>query len=148
MIKLLKKYPLLPPKVVRKQESQKDGTIKYVYKLNDGNIIEGVLMSYKYGNTLCVSTQVGCRMGCKFCASTLGGLVRNLSAGEILGQVIFVNRDIGGDLKNRKIIEDYTCCDKWTEKNIVRKMAINYCPDLLADAELKFINAGCSIVII
>ncbi len=81
----------------------KDGTIKYVYKLADGNIIEGVLMSYKYGNTLCVSTQVGCRMGCKFCASTLGGLIRNLSAGEILSQVLFVNRDNGGDLKNRKV---------------------------------------------
>lgn len=81
----------------------KDGTVKYVYELADGNIIEGVYMSYKYGNTLCVSTQVGCRMGCKFCASTLGGLVRNLSAGEILSQVLFVNRDNGGDLKNRKV---------------------------------------------
>lgn len=81
----------------------KDGTIKYVYTLSDGNIIEGVYMSYKYGNTLCVSTQVGCRMGCKFCASTLGGLVRNLSAGEILAQILFVNRDNGGDLKNRKV---------------------------------------------
>ncbi|MBE7074604.1 MAG: 23S rRNA (adenine(2503)-C(2))-methyltransferase RlmN [Clostridiales bacterium] len=81
----------------------KDGTIKYVYQLADGNIIEGVLMSYSYGNTLCVSTQVGCRMGCKFCASTLGGLIRNLSAGEILAQVLFVNRDNGGDLKNRKV---------------------------------------------
>lgn len=81
----------------------KDGTVKYVYKLADGNIIEGVYMSYKYGNTLCVSTQVGCRMGCKFCASTLGGLVRNLSAGEILSQILFVNRDNGGDLKNRKV---------------------------------------------
>ena len=81
----------------------KDGTVKYVYELADGNIIEGVYMSYKYGNTLCVSTQVGCRMGCKFCASTLGGLVRNLSAGEILSQVLFVNRDNGGDIKNRKV---------------------------------------------
>ena len=73
--------------------SKLDGTIKYLYKLEDGNIIEGVLMKYKYGNTLCVSTQVGCRMGCAFCASTIGGLVRNLSAGEILGQVIAANRD-------------------------------------------------------
>lgn len=81
----------------------KDGTIKYVYKLADGNIIEGVLMKYKYGNTLCVSTQVGCRMGCKFCASTLGGLVRNLSAGEILAQVLFVNRDLGATAKNRMV---------------------------------------------
>ncbi|MEG2015116.1 MAG: 23S rRNA (adenine(2503)-C(2))-methyltransferase RlmN, partial [Clostridia bacterium] len=75
-----------------------DGTIKLLYRLHDGNLIEGVLMNYKYGNTLCVSTQVGCRMGCKFCASTLGGLVRNLSAGEILGQVVAVNRYLGGDL--------------------------------------------------
>lgn len=66
-------------------KSQKDGTIKYLYKLNDGNIIEGVLMKYKYGNTLCVSTQVGCRMNCAFCASGLDGLIRNLTAGEILG---------------------------------------------------------------
>ena len=81
----------------------KDGTKKYIYKLSDGNIIEGVFMKYKYGNTLCVSTQVGCRMGCKFCASTLHGLVRNLSAGEILEQVIIANRDNGGDLKKRAV---------------------------------------------
>lgn len=82
-----------------------DGTEKYLYKLYDGNVIEGVLMKYKYGYTLCVSTQVGCRMGCKFCASTLNGLVRNLSSGEILGQVLTVNRTLGGGLKDdRKII--------------------------------------------
>ncbi|MCR4620650.1 MAG: 23S rRNA (adenine(2503)-C(2))-methyltransferase RlmN [Clostridiales bacterium] len=68
-----------------------DGTEKYLYTLYDGNVIEGVLMKYKYGNTLCVSTQVGCRMGCLFCASTLEGCVRNLSAGEMLGQVIAAN---------------------------------------------------------
>lgn len=73
--------------------SKLDGTIKYLYRLDDGNIIEGVLMKYKYGNTLCVSTQVGCRMGCAFCASTIGGLIRNLTAGEILGQVIKVNAE-------------------------------------------------------
>lgn len=100
--KLLEKYNDFPLSLHTKLTG-KDGTIKYVYKLTDGNIIEGVFMSYKYGNTLCVSTQVGCRMGCKFCASTLGGLVRNLSAGEILAQVLFVNRDNGGDLKNRKV---------------------------------------------
>lgn len=81
----------------------KDGTKKYIYKLNDGQIIEGVFMKYKYGNTLCVSTQVGCRMGCKFCASGLHGLIRNLSAGEILEQIIVVNRDNGGDLKHRQV---------------------------------------------
>lgn len=100
--KLLKEYDDFPLSLHTKLVG-KDGTIKYVYKLTDGNIIEGVYMSYKYGNTLCVSTQVGCRMGCKFCASTLGGLVRNLTAGEILAQILFVNKDNGGDLKNRKV---------------------------------------------
>lgn len=71
--------------------SSADGTQKFLFELFDGNVIEGVLMKYKYGNTLCVSSQVGCRMGCKFCASTLEGLNRNLSAGEILGQVSSVN---------------------------------------------------------
>ena len=74
-------------------ESKLDGTKKYIYELNDGNIIEGVLMKYKYGNTICVSTQVGCRMNCAFCASGLDGLIRNLTPGEILGQVIAVNKD-------------------------------------------------------
>ena len=73
--------------------SKLDGTKKYIYRLYDGNIIEGVLMKYKYGNTICVSTQVGCRMNCAFCASGLDGLIRNLTPGEILGQVIAVNKD-------------------------------------------------------
>jgi len=74
--------------------SKLDGTEKYLYQLRDGNIIEGVRMRYRYGDTLCVSTQVGCRMGCRFCASTLDGCVRNLTSGEILGQVLAVNRRI------------------------------------------------------
>lgn len=82
--------------------SKIDGTKKYIFRLFDGNVIEGVLMKYKYGNTICVSTQVGCRMNCAFCASGLGGLVRNLSAGEILGQVVAVNRD-NMDGKERSI---------------------------------------------
>ena len=79
-----------------------DGTRKYLYKLYDGNVIEGALMKQSYGNTICVSTQVGCRMGCGFCASGIGGLVRNLSAGEILGQVLAVNKELGNG-KERKI---------------------------------------------
>lgn len=75
-------------------QSKLDGTEKFLYALRDGNLIEGVIMRYHYGDTLCVSTQVGCRMGCAFCASTLEGRVRNLSAGEILGQVVAVNRYI------------------------------------------------------
>lgn len=82
----------------------KDGTKKFAYKLADGNIIEGVLMCYKYGNTLCVSTQVGCRMGCKFCASTLNGLARNLTSGEILSQVLLVNHYLGGKKERHRAV--------------------------------------------
>ncbi len=99
---LKEKYSFCPLTIIKKQVG-KDGTIKFLYKLNDGNIIEGVLMSYKYGNTICVSTQVGCRMGCKFCASTLNGLVRNLTSGEILAQVLCVNKELGGTFQDRKI---------------------------------------------
>lgn len=86
-------YTLGSAEIHKKLVSQLDGTVKYLYLLEDGNVIEGVLMHYAHGNTLCVSTQVGCRMGCAFCASTLGGVVRSLEAGEILGQVISANRD-------------------------------------------------------
>lgn len=81
----------------------KDGTIKFLIKLDDDNAIESVLMKYKYGYTVCISTQVGCRMGCKFCASTLGGLVRNLTAGEMLGQILLINKFLGGKGSDRKI---------------------------------------------
>jgi len=92
---LAEKYPILPPKVVRKQESQKDGTIKYLWQLSDGNCVETVLMRYHYGNTVCISTEVGCRMGCAFCASTIGGLVRKLEPFEMLDEVLFTQLDSG-----------------------------------------------------
>ncbi len=100
--RLLNEFVDMPCQIIKELVSY-DGTKKFLFKLYDGNVIEGVLMSYKYGNTLCVSTQVGCRMGCQFCASTIGGLVRNLSAGEILSQVLSVNLHEGGDKKNRKV---------------------------------------------
>ena len=77
-----------------KRISQKDGTIKYLFELEDGNIVEGVLMSYHYGNTMCISTQVGCKMGCAFCASTLEGCVRNLEAGEMLSFIACAEKDV------------------------------------------------------
>ena len=92
---LAEKYPLCIPEVLRRQESQKDGTIKYLWKLSDGNCVETVLMRYHYGNTVCISTEVGCRMGCAFCASTLGGLVRKLEPYEMLDQVLFTQVDSG-----------------------------------------------------
>ncbi len=92
---LAEQYPFYSPKVVRRQESQKDGTIKYLWELSDGNCVETVLMRYHYGNTVCISTEVGCRMGCAFCASTLGGLVRKLEPYEMLDQVLFTQVESG-----------------------------------------------------
>ena len=88
-------YPIAAPTVVRRQESQKDGTIKYLWQLADGNCVETVLMRYHYGNTVCISTEVGCRMGCAFCASTIGGLVRRLEPYEMLDEVLFTQVDSG-----------------------------------------------------
>ena len=93
--RLAETYPLHTPKVVRRQESKKDGTIKFLWELSDGNCVETVLMRYHYGNTVCISTEVGCRMGCAFCASTIGGLVRRLEPYEILDQVLFTQAESG-----------------------------------------------------
>lgn len=92
---LAEQYPINPPRVVRKQESRKDGTIKYLWQLSDGNCVETVLMRYHYGNTVCISTEVGCAMGCAFCASTIGGLVRRLEPFEMLDEVLFTQIDSG-----------------------------------------------------
>ena len=92
---LAREYPICAPKVVRRQESTRDGTIKYLWELSDGNCVETVLMRYHYGNTVCISTEVGCRMGCAFCASTIGGLVRRLEPYEMLDEVLFTQVDSG-----------------------------------------------------
>ncbi len=86
---------LTRPEIARKQASKLDGTVKYLWELSDGNCVETVLMRYKYGNTVCVSSQVGCRMGCAFCASTLAGKVRDLTAAEMVDQVLFTQLDSG-----------------------------------------------------
>ena len=102
--KLTEEFSAQSVKIIKSLKSA-DGTEKFLFLLHDGNVVEGVLMKYKYGYTLCVSTQVGCRMNCAFCASGLNGLVRNLTCGEILGEVVVVNRYLGGDLADkRKII--------------------------------------------
>ncbi len=93
---LEEKYIVGGAAIVEARQSQKDDTEKYLYRFADGNVVEGVLLRYHHGNTLCVSTQVGCRMGCAFCASTKDGLIRNLTAGEMLGQPIAVNDRLGG----------------------------------------------------
>ena len=91
---------LCPPQVERKQVSARDGTMKYLWRLGDGNCVETVLMRYRHGNTVCISSQVGCRMGCAFCASTLGGKVRDLTPAEMLDQVLFTQLDSGLPVSN------------------------------------------------
>ena len=98
--KLKEAGPLTPPRAARKQVSRLDGTIKYLWELADGNCIESVLMRYRHGNTVCISSQVGCRMGCVFCASTVAGKVRDLTPGELLDQVIFTQKDSGVPISN------------------------------------------------
>ncbi|WP_125153786.1 23S rRNA (adenine(2503)-C(2))-methyltransferase RlmN [Clostridium rectalis] len=98
--KLNKNFYFSIPQVLRKLKSQKDDTYKFLFKYKDGNIIESVVMKYKHGNSICVSTQIGCKMGCKFCASTLDGIVRNLTCGEILGQILKAQDEIGEKISN------------------------------------------------
>lgn len=98
--KLKENYFITTPFVVRKQTSQQDGTIKYLWELQDGNCIETVLMQYHHGNTVCISSQVGCRMGCAFCASTVAGKVRDLTPSEMLDQVMFTQLDSGLEISN------------------------------------------------
>jgi len=93
--RLGERFTLCAPRPVRKQVSSADGTTKYLWELADGSCIETVLMRYRHGNTVCVSSQVGCRMGCAFCASAIGGKVRDLRPSEILDQVIFTQLDTG-----------------------------------------------------
>ena len=90
---------------IRRKQVSKDGTIKYLYQLADENCIETVLMRYQHGNSICVSSQVGCRMGCTFCASTQHGKLRDLTAGEILRQVYATEKDIGERVSNIVMME-------------------------------------------
>lgn len=93
-------YDITAPTIVRKQVSRLDGTIKYLWRLRDGNCVESVVMQYHHGNTVCISSEVGCPMGCKFCASTIGGLVRRLEPSELVDQVLFSQLDSGLSISN------------------------------------------------
>ena len=95
LLKTLEEQYYIAAPAIRRRQQSRDGTVKYLFALEDGNCIETVVMRYKYGNTVCLSTQVGCRMGCRFCASTQAGRVRNLEAGEIAAQLYAAQRDIG-----------------------------------------------------
>lgn len=98
--RLAEEFVITVPEIARKQASKLDGTIKYLWRLADGNCVETVLMQYHHGNTVCISSEVGCAMGCAFCASTLGGLVRRLQPSEMLDQVLFTQLDSGLPVSN------------------------------------------------
>lgn len=98
--KLEERYPMHNPEVLEVQESRIDGTKKFLFRLADGNVIESVWMKYQHGNSVCISSQVGCRMGCRFCASTIGGLVRCLQPSEMLGQIYQIRRITGERISN------------------------------------------------
>lgn len=98
--RLQAQYEVLPVSMVERQVSKLDGTNKFLFRLHDGNMVESVLMRYKHGNSVCISSQAGCRMGCVFCASAIGGLKRNLSASEMLGQVYQIQRITGERVHN------------------------------------------------
>lgn len=98
--RLKEQYEILPVVMLEKQESRLDGTCKFLFRLHDGHVVESVWMRYHYGNSVCISSQVGCRMGCRFCASGIGGLERNLSPSEMLGQVYRLQKIMGERVSN------------------------------------------------
>lgn len=132
------------PMVERKQESARDGTIKYLWRLRDGNCIETVLMRYRHGNTVCVSCQVGCRMGCAFCASTLGGKVRDLAASEILDQVLFTQMDSGLPISNIVMMGIGEPLDNW--ENVMRFLTLVNHPDGLNIGMRHISLSTCGVV--
>ena len=116
--RLENEYPLRLPVRETVQISKADGTRKYLFRMSDGNYVESVLMMYHHGNSVCISSQVGCRMGCSFCASTIGGLTRNLTAGEMLGQIYAIERDFGQRISNVVVMGTGEPLDNY--ENVVR----------------------------
>ena len=120
------RFYLAAPQVLRKQVSAHDGTVKYLWGLSDGNAVETVVMQYHHGNTVCISTQVGCRQGCAFCASTIGGLVRSLEPGEMLEEVMFSEKDSGLKISNIVLMGIGEPLDNFD--NVVKFLQLVNCP--------------------
>jgi len=120
--KLKENFTIDLPKIIEVYKSEVDGTEKFLLGFEDGNLIEAVLMRYKHGNSICISTQVGCRMGCKFCASTLEGRVRNLTTGEILAQVLVVQNNINERISNIVLMGSGEPLDNY--ENVVKFLEI------------------------
>ena len=132
------------PEVEYKQVSATDGTVKYLFRLLDGNCIESVFMRYKHGNTLCISSQVGCRMGCKFCASTLGGKVRDLTPSEMLGQIIATQLDTGERVDNVVMMGIGEPLDNFD--NVIRFLHLVNSPDGLGIGYRHISLSTCGLV--
>lgn len=125
--RLAENFLLTVPEVARKQVSRVDGTVKYLWRLRDGNCVESVLMHYEHGVSVCVSTQVGCRMGCKFCASGLNGRTRSLSAGEILDEILFMQKDSGEKASNIVLMGTGEPLDNYD--NVLKFLHLVSCPE-------------------
>lgn len=142
--KLAGEFYITAPTVARKQISRLDGTIKYLWELRDGNCIETVLMSYHHGNTVCISSQVGCRMGCKFCASTVAGKVRDLTPSEMLDQVLFTQRDSGREISNIVLMGIGEPMDN--RANVMRFLELVNHPDGLSIGMRHISLSTCGVV--
>ena len=132
------------PKVELKLVSKIDGTVKYLFRLHDGACIESVLMKYKHGNTICISSQVGCRMGCRFCASTIGGKVRDLYPSELLGQIIAAQTDSGERISNVVMMGIGEPLDNYG--NVIKFLRLVNCEDGLNIGYRHISLSTCGVV--
>ncbi len=142
--KLKESFTLYAPTVEQKRVSALDGTVKYLWRLRDGGHVESVVMRYEYGNTVCVSSEVGCPMGCAFCASTIGGKVRNLAASEILDQVIYSQADSGLKISNIVLMGIGEPLDNFD--NVVRFLRLVNDPDGMNIGMRHISLSTCGIV--
>ncbi len=132
------------PAIRRKLVSAIDGTVKYLFSLSDGNCVESVVMKYKHGNTICISSQVGCRMGCAFCASTIGGKVRDLTPSEMLGQIIAASGDMGERISNVVMMGIGEPLDNYD--NVIRFLRLVGCEDGLNIGYRHISLSTCGLV--
>lgn len=142
--RLAENFILTVPEVARKQVSKVDGTVKYLWRMRDGDCVESVLMHYEHGVSVCVSTQVGCRMGCKFCASTLAGKVRDLTPSEMLDQVLFTQLDSGREISNIVLMGIGEPMDN--RKNVLRFLELINHPDGLNIGMRHISLSTCGVV--
>ena len=141
---LSENYTLYRPKILNKQVSKLDGTVKYLWELYDGNAVETVVMNNNYGNTVCISTQVGCRQGCAFCASTIGGLVRNLEPSEILNEVFCSEKDSGQKISNIVLMGIGEPLDNFD--NVIKFLKLVNHPDILNIGMRHITLSTCGII--